>query len=132
MGNHFTHHIERKQRCCINFRSFGNWRTFKATQNWNRKTSRSRSTFSPPTVAIKTGSISLNFHSTRKVLNSEKLYMKLLTVSNRWSDDYNKTSSCGHSTCTLCESISTWDTCVRCRQRKSLLGITSFFPTTQC
>ncbi|XP_070851548.1 uncharacterized protein [Drosophila suzukii] len=32
---------------------------------------------------MKTGSISLNFHSTRKVLNSEKLYMELSNVSNR-------------------------------------------------
>ncbi|XP_065724482.2 uncharacterized protein [Drosophila suzukii] len=59
------------------------------------------------------GSMSLNFHSTRKVLNSEKLYRELLNDSNRWTDDYNKTSSCGHSTYTLCGSISIWDTCVR-------------------
>jgi len=65
-------------------------------------------------------------------LRSEKLYMELLNVSNRWSDDYNKSNSCGYITFTLCGSISIWDTCVRCRQRKSLLAISSFFPTTQC
>jgi len=59
-------------------------------------------------------------------------HMKLLNDLNRWSDDYNKTSSCEHSTYTLCGSISIWVTCLRCRQKKPLLRISSFFPTTQC
>jgi len=43
-------------------------------------------------------------------LRSEKLNMELLNVSNRWSDDYNKTNSCGYITYTLCGIISIWGT----------------------
>jgi len=55
----------------------------------------------------------------RIVIQFKIIFQKLglLNFSNRWSDD-------------LCGSISIWG--VRCRQRKSLLGISSFFPTTQC
>jgi len=61
----------------------------------------------------------------------EAKYLRASAILKERSNDLQPgTSTSGASGSNGLQSI--WDTCVMCRQRKSLLGISSFFPTTQC